>query len=168
VSVELRRANRSDAGFLLDLLTGDDTRDFLGRVPDTIDDVLADIERSEQEPAVFGWLVAEDAGDGVGCVAYHVLSERHRIAEGNRLVVHPRFRGTGAADEIARAFQRLVLRDLDMHRLELQIFAFNERAIVHAERIGFVREGVKRKAYERGGEWRDAALFSMLAEELPD
>ena len=34
------------------------------------------------------------------------------------------------------------------------------------ERAGFVREGVKRKAYLRHGEWQDAVLFSLLAEEL--
>jgi RimJ/RimL family protein N-acetyltransferase len=30
-----------------------------------------------------------------------------------------------------------------------------------------VREGLKRKAYEKFGEWQDAVLFSMLQDELP-
>ena len=28
-------------------------------------------------------------------------------------------------------------------------------------------EGVKRRAYEKRGEWQDAVLFAMLQEELP-
>ena len=93
--------------------------------------------------------------------------ERNRIVEGRRLAVHPRFRGRKLGDDIARAFQRLVLGELGFHRLEIQIYGFNERAVAHAERVGYVREGVKRKAYEKFGEWQDAVLFSMLQDELP-
>lgn len=168
MSVELRRANRSDAEFLLELVTGEDTREFLGRTPDTLDEVLADIERSEQEPEEFGWFVAEAGGERVGSATYRVLSEHNRIVQGGRLAVHPRFRGGRLGDEIARAFQRLVLRDLGFHRLELQIYGFNERAIAHAERVGYVREGVKRQAYQKNGAWQDAVLYSMLQDELAD
>jgi RimJ/RimL family protein N-acetyltransferase len=168
VSVELRRANRSDADFLFELLAGEETRPFLGRPPATLDEVIGDIERSETKPEVFGWFVAEAGGQRVGSVAYHVLSERNRIVEGNRLAVHPAFRRTGIADEVARRFQQLIFRELGFHRLELQIYGFNERAIAHAERVGFVREGTKRKAYEKFGEWQDAVVFSMLEDELPE
>jgi RimJ/RimL family protein N-acetyltransferase len=167
VNVELRRADRSDAEFLLDLVTGEDTREFLGRAPDTLDEVLADIDRSEREPDAFGWLVAMVDGERVGSASYRVTSPGNRIVEGGRLAVHPRFRGRKLGDEVARAFQRLVLRDLGFHRLEIQVYGFNERAVAHAERVGYVREGTKRKAYHRRGEWQDAVLFSMLDEELP-
>jgi putative acetyltransferase len=168
VSVELRRANRSDAEFLLELITADDTREFLGGpTSDTLEGVLADIERSEREPESFGWLLAERDGERVGCAVYTVVNERNRIAEGRRLAIHPRFRGERLGDAVAHAFQRLVLADLGFHRLELQIYGFNDRAIAHAERVGYVREGVKRKAYLRSGEWQDAVLYSMLQDELP-
>ena len=96
-----------------------------------------------------------------------MVNERNRIVEGRRLAVHPRFRGRKLGDDIARAFQRLVLGELGFHRLEIQIYGFNERAVAHAERVGYVREGVKRRAYEKRGEWQDAVLFAMLQEELP-
>ena len=165
--VELRRASRSDAEFLLELVTDDDTQPFLGAPATSIEDVVADVDRSRRDPESFGWLVAEFEGQRVGCVAYSVLSERMRIAEGRRLAVHPSFRGRRLGDEIARAFQRLVLGELDFHRLEIQVYGFNQRALAHAERVGYVREGVRRKAYLKFGEWQDAVVFSMLREELP-
>jgi putative acetyltransferase len=168
VSVELRRANRSDAEFLFELVTGEETREFLGRAPGSLEEVLADIERSELEPEAFGWLVAEADGERIGSASYRVVNERNRIVEGGRLAVDPRFRGRKLGDEIARAFQRLVLGELGFHRLEIQVYGFNERAVAHAGRVGYVREGVKRKAYLKGGEWQDAVLFSMLDDELPD
>jgi steroid Delta-isomerase len=36
----------------------------------------------------------------------------------------------------------------------------------HAERVGFVREGVKRKAYRRHGEWADGVMYALLREDL--
>ena len=167
MSVELRRATPSDAEFLLALVSGDETRDFLGLAAETIEEVLADIDRSEREPESFGWLVAEADGERVGCAAYQVLNARNRIVEGRRLVVDPRLRGRRLSDAIGRAFQQLVLGELGFHRLELQIYGFNERAIAHAERVGYVREGVKRQAYLKNGSWQDAALYSMLQDELP-
>lgn len=168
MSVVLRRASRPDAEFLFELVTGDDTREFLGGgVSQTLEDVLRDIDRSEREPERYGWLVAEADGERVGSAAYEVVNERNRIVEGRRLAVDPRFRGRKLGDDIARAFQRLVLGELGFHRLEIQIYGFNQRAVAHAERVGYVREGVKRRAYEKGGEWQDAVLFAMLQEELP-
>jgi len=48
----------------------------------------------------------------------------------------------------------------------LEIYGFNDRAIRHAERVGFVREGVKRKAYRRHGGWHDGVMFGLVREDL--
>jgi len=80
--------------------------------------------------------------------------------------VHPDFRGRGVAEEAARIFQRHLIFELGFHRLELACYGFNDRAIRHSERVGFVREGVKRRAYLRHGEWQDAVLFALLREDL--
>lgn len=167
MTLALRRARRDDADFLLELLLDEETRPFLsGRAPDSRDAVLAEIERSTREPDAFGWFVIEVDGERAGSASFHRVNERNRIAEAGRFAVGPRFRGRGLGDEAARMFQRHLLVELGFHRIELQIYGFNERAIAHAERVGYVREGVKRKAYLRHGEWQDAVLFGLLREEL--
>jgi RimJ/RimL family protein N-acetyltransferase len=166
VSITLRRARADDVDFLFELMTDEDTRPFLGRAAGTREDVLAEIARSEQEPHAYGRFVIEVDGERAGTVGFTLESERHRIAEVGRFAIHPRFRGRRLGDDAVRIFQRHMLVDLDFHRIELQIYAFNERAIAHAERSGFIREGVKRRAYLRDGEWHDAVLFSLLREEL--
>ena len=167
MSVELRRANPSDADFLLELLAGDDVRQFLGpHTAATRDEVLKEIARSLAEPQGFGRFVIELDGEPAGMLGFHVANERSRIARLERLAIHPRFRGRRLADEAARQFQRLLLVELGYHRLELEIYAFNERACAHAERSGFIREGRKRKAYLKDGEWVDSVLYALHAEEL--
>jgi RimJ/RimL family protein N-acetyltransferase len=167
VSVELRRAKASDADFLLELLAEEDVRQFLGpRTAANRDEVLEEIERSLAGPDRFGRFVIELDGERAGMLGFHVANERSRIARLERLAIHPHFRGRKLADEAARKFQRLLLEELGYHRLELEIYAFNERACAHAERAGFVREGRKRKAYLKDGEWVDSVLYALLAEEL--
>ena len=167
MAVELRRAEPPDADFLLELLADDDVRPFLGpRTATTRDDVLEEIERSLEEPGKFGRFVIEVGGERAGMVGFHVVNERSRIARLERLAVHPRFRGRRLADDAARRFQRLLLGELGLHRLELEIYAFNERACAHAERVGYVREGRKRQAYLYDGEWVDTVLYALLPEDL--
>lgn len=167
MSIALRRARPDDAEFLLELVTGEETRPFLGgHAGETRNDVLAEIERSEREPSAHGWFVIEVDGNPAGSIGFRRVNERNRIVEAGRFALDPRYRGRGLGDEVARMFQRLLLVDLGFHRVELQVYGFNERAIAHAERVGFVREGVKRRAYLKHGEWQDAVFFSLLREEL--
>jgi RimJ/RimL family protein N-acetyltransferase len=99
-------------------------------------------------------------------MGFDLENMRNRIANLGGLAVHPDYRGHKLADEAARVFQRHLLVELEFHRLQLEIYGFNERAIEHAERSGFDREGDKRKAYWRHGEWVDGVQFGLLREEL--
>jgi RimJ/RimL family protein N-acetyltransferase len=101
-------------------------------------------------------------------MGFEVANRPSRIAHLERLAVHPAFRGRRIADDAARMLQRYLFDQLDYHRLQLEIYGFNERAIAHAERVGFVREGVKRKAYLRHGDWADGVLYGLLREDLEE
>ncbi|ATF15594.1 N-acetyltransferase [Brevibacillus brevis X23] len=54
---------------------------------------------------------------------------------------------------------------LNLHRIELNVFAFNERAIHTYEKLGFQREGVQRQALYYNHTYHDSILMSMLADE---
>ncbi len=167
MAVELRRAEPPDTEFLLELVGDEAVRPFLGpRTASSPEEMLAEIERSLADPGTFGRFVIEADGEPVGAVGFHVVNDRSRIAGLERLAVHPRFRGRRIGDEAARLLQSLLFEELGYHRLELEIYAFNEPARAHAERAGYVREGTKRKAYLKDGEWVDAVLYSLLVEDL--
>jgi RimJ/RimL family protein N-acetyltransferase len=171
MTIRIRRAEPSDAGFLLELATHEDVEPFMSVVrPRDLEGVRADIERSLAEPQDHGRFVLETAEGGewrrAGTMGFDVANRRSRIANLGGLAIHPDFRGRHLADEGAKLLQRHLLFELGYHRLQLECYGFNERAIQHAERAGFVREGVKRKAYWRHGEWVDGVLFGLLAEDV--
>src|SRR5207237_6147514 len=141
---------------------------FLGpHTAATREELVEEIERSLAEPEGFGRFVIELDGEAAGMLGFHVANERSRIARLERLAIHPRFRGRRLADEAARLFQRHLF-DLGYHRLQLEIYGFNERAMRHAERAGWIKEGVRRKAYDRHGEWVDGVIYGLVLEDVDD
>ena len=165
--IAIRRARPEDVDFLVALTTHDGVDPFLSaRRATSRDELLEEIERSSVEPDDFGRFIVELDGARAGVMGFAVSNKRSRVARLGGLAIHPDFRGRRISDEAARLFQRHLLHELGYHRLELEIYGFNERAMQHAERSGFVREGVKRKAYRRHGEWVDGVLFGLIEEDL--
>jgi RimJ/RimL family protein N-acetyltransferase len=165
--VRLRRAGPADLGFLVELMTHEEVEPFMAVIrPRDHEGMSAEIERSLAEPQEFGRFVIEVDGRPAGLMGFEVANRRSRIANLGSLAVHPDFRGRRLADRAARLFQRHLLDDLGYHRLQLEIYGFNERAQRHAERAGFVREGVRRKAYWRNDEWVDSVIYGLVREDL--
>jgi len=167
----LRRATADDVDFMLELADHEEVEPFLRAVRSRDPGgVCEEVKRSLAEPKKSGRFVIEVEEDGdwrrAGLMGFDVANERSRIANLGGLAIHPDFRGRKLADEAARVLQRHLLVDLDYHRLQLEIYGFNERAIQHAERSGFIREGTKRKAYWRHGAWVDGVLFGLVREDL--
>ena len=169
MNVSIRRAGLDDVDFLVELVTHEDVEPFLAAVrAKGRDEILAEIERSEAEPDAFGVFVIEVDGERAGTMRFERANKRSRIAGLGGLAVHPAFRGGKVSDTAARMFQRHLFEDLGFHRIQLEIYGFNERAMRHAERSGFVREGVRRKAYWRNDDWVDGVLYGLVAEDLED
>jgi RimJ/RimL family protein N-acetyltransferase/ketosteroid isomerase-like protein len=165
--VRLRRATRDDLDFLLDVFSDDDVRPFMAAGKSFDRDALThELERQDEDRDGSGRFIVELDGQPAGTLAFDRIGVRNRIARCGGLAIHPRFRGRRLADEAARLFQRHLIFDLGFHRLEMVVYGFNERAQRHAERAGWIREGVKRKAYMRGGEWTDGVLYGIVREDL--
>ena len=168
MNVAIRRARPDDVDFLVELTTHDDVEPVPLRSPRRRrrEELLEEIERSDAEPDDFGRFVVEVDGELAGAMGFAVGNKRSRVARLGGLAIHPDFRGRRVSDAAARLFQRHLVHELGYHRLELEIYGFNERAMRHAERSGFVREGVKRKAYDRHGEWVDGVLYGLIEDDL--
>jgi RimJ/RimL family protein N-acetyltransferase len=169
--LRLRRAEPSDVDFIVELTTHEDVEPYLaGSRSRDREGLLAEIERSQREPEEFGRFVVEVEHEGnwrcAGALGFELENRRSRIANLGNLAIHPEFRGRRLSDEAAKLLQRHLLFDLGFHRLQLEIYGFKERAQRHAERAGFVREGVRRRAYWRHEEWVDGVIYGLVREDL--
>jgi len=84
---------------------------------------------------------------------------------GFRIALTADARNQGFGTEATRLIVDYVFDEIDdprVNRIELEVYAFNRRAISVYERVGFHREGVLRQALHWDGEYVDAILMSII------
>ncbi len=73
--------------------------------------------------------------------------------------------GQGYGTEATELMLRHAFERLQLHRLALTVFAFNERGIRSYRKVGFVLEGRAREAIWRDGRFWDELQMSLLRHE---
>jgi putative acetyltransferase len=106
------------------------------------------------------WIL-EDEGRVAGSLAVLRVSHAPGVATLGMLVV-PEARGRGGGRQLLDAALEWA-RESDLHKLELEVFVENGRAIALYARAGFAIEGLRRDHYRR----RDGSLRSTLVMALP-
>lgn len=77
----------------------------------------------------------------------------------------PEYRGKGYGYEAMRLALNFAFNELNLYRVCLTVFSYNEAAIALYERLGFTREGVYREHLERDGRRHDMILYGLLRRE---
>jgi RimJ/RimL family protein N-acetyltransferase len=108
------------------------------------------------------FVALDEGGEVVGwcdVVRDHREGFRHAWRLGMGLL--PVVRGRGVGRRLAEA-AIAAARAKGAERIELEVFASNTRAIALYERLGFAREGVKRRARKLDGGYDDDVLMALL------
>lgn len=93
------------------------------------------------------------------------VDRKFKTASLCRIFVDPKFRGIGIADKLISYVINYAFNDLKLRRLELNVYSFNSAAIKCYERLGFVREGMKRKVTQYKNEFWDGYMYGLLKDE---
>lgn len=168
MTVTLRAATSADVPFLVALYSDADVAPYLAAVRETtVEEVGELVARAAAAPDELGVVVVEVGGVAAGTATWERVNRRSRIASVGGFALDAAWRGRGVGVEAARALQRHLIRERGFHRLQMEVYGFNERALRHAERAGWIREGVRRKAYWRNDGWVDGVLFGLVEDDLP-
>lgn len=117
-----------------------------GDQPDRLDLAVTDRDTG----AWLGEVVINDWDPDNGCCGF-------------RIALSASARGRGVGTEATRLIVDHVFAEHpEVHRIELEVYAFNPRARAVYERVGFVTEGVRRHALHWDGEWVDAIGMAIL------
>lgn len=132
----------------------------------TREGVASWLERLAADGERADWAVIRRV-DGVhlGEAVVNDLSPEDESA-GFRIALGREHTGKGYGTEATRAVVEHVL-SIGLHRLELEVYAFNPRAIRAYEKAGFVLEGRRREALLWDGERVDALLMAVVAGQRP-
>ncbi len=108
------------------------------------------------------FLVAE-AGSAIISVANCRAGSRgyrHTVELG--ITVHRGWRDRGVGTAVMRCMIGWARANPDVHRLELQVFPNNARAIHLYEKLGFAHEGRRRQAFYKAGQFLDLVMMGMV------
>jgi RimJ/RimL family protein N-acetyltransferase len=133
-------------------------------------DVEAWIEQAYAEAAAgirFPFTVLRD-GTPVGSTSYMSLVPEHERLEIGHTWLSPTAWGTGANTEAKYLLLRHAFEELGCLRVEFKTDAMNGRARAALAAIPAEFEGIHRRhLLVRGGERRDSAWYSVIADEWP-
>lgn len=110
-------------------------------------------------------IVLRDADRAIGTIDLHEIDWTSRRASLGIMVGKADCRGKGYGSEAIRLMLGYGFETLNLHRIQLDVFEFNEAGIRCYERIGFVKEGVLREHLFREGRYHDVLRYGMLARE---
>jgi RimJ/RimL family protein N-acetyltransferase len=81
------------------------------------------------------------------------------------LIIGPAFVGRGFGTDTVRVIARYGFLAMHLHRIGLEVFAFNTRGRRAYESAGFQVEGVRRESVFLAGGWADSVLMGLLRQD---
>jgi RimJ/RimL family protein N-acetyltransferase len=135
--------------------------------PHPVKKITEGIEKEQNEDSTTIAFSVRALSDGklIGFVAFDEVNWQHGdtfVAIG---IGDPAYRGNGYGTDAMRVMLRYGFQELNLYRVQLDVFAYNERAIKSYLKAGFTIEGRQRRMLLREGRRWDLVYMSVLRDE---
>ncbi|MGM0851934.1 MAG: GNAT family N-acetyltransferase [Bacillota bacterium] len=107
----------------------------------------------------------KDDGRIIGFVELDGILWTHRVGWVSISIGDEQSWGNGYGKEAMKCLLAYAFHELNLYRLQLTVFSYNERAIRLYESLGFTKEGSYRQFLQRDGDRYDMVLYGILADE---
>ncbi|MGG1662732.1 GNAT family N-acetyltransferase [Brevibacillus sp. NRS-1366] len=137
----------------MDVFTVEGTREFVSQVilGSTTSKSYIIVDKQTQTP--------------IGITSLIQIDLKNRNAECIIDIGAKEFWGKGYGNEALRLLLDYAFLEMNLHRVSLRVFSFNEKAIKLYEKIGFKHEGISRQLLFREGKWHDLVHMGILQNE---
>ncbi|PIP11753.1 MAG: hypothetical protein COT45_05590 [bacterium (Candidatus Stahlbacteria) CG08_land_8_20_14_0_20_40_26] len=125
---------------------------------------IKNVSKSEDE--VYLMIVKKADNKPIGFIRLNGLTSSERIVWLRISIGDKASWGKGYGSDAMRSVLQWLFGEENIHRVELETFATNERALKFFEHIGFKREGVRRQAHFADGQYYDIVCFGLLRGEF--
>lgn len=165
--VYLKPLNASDAEAYYQQLFNAETRRLTGtKAIFNYEQITEYIDRKRGDDSSVLLLIAlQETNELIGDIALQDLDYTNRSASLRISIDQSEHQGQGYGTEALCLMLDYAFGILQLHRVELNVYEFNERAVHVYEKVGFKVEGRQRDALFYNHEYHDAILMSMLEEE---
>ena len=101
----------------------------------------------------------------IGEISLQNVSWPNRNAELGISIGDSNYQGKGYGSEAIFLLIDYAFNELNLHRIQLSVVSYNDRAIAAYKKLGFVSEGTYRQYGMRDGKFYDLHLMGLLAPE---
>ena len=108
----------------------------------------------------------EVGGTHIGNVGLHGIDRANRKASVGIVIGEKAYWSQGFGTDAMRTVLRYAFGPLKLHKVNLDVIEYNERAIRTYEKCGFVREGIRRDELWKRGAFVNLVRMSILADEF--
>ncbi len=106
-----------------------------------------------------------DSEELIGYIELDGILWAHRVSGMSIAIGDRAHHGKGYGREAMQLALGFAFDELNLHRVELTVFSYNQAAITLYEKLGFQREGAHRQFLQRDGERYDMYLYGLLRSE---
>lgn len=124
------------------------------------------ITQPDPKPTIIRYAIhrkADDALIGYGVIAF--IDRYHRRCRLGITLGEKAEWGKGYAKEALTAVIDYCFQSLDLNRIGVELYSFNDRSMRLFESLGFRREGVIRQAVWKKGTFADELVYGLLRQE---
>jgi RimJ/RimL family protein N-acetyltransferase len=104
-------------------------------------------------------------GEHIGNTSLFNVSPEDRKADFGIMIGEKAYWSKGYGSDATQTLLRFAFDEMNLNRVQLDTYAFNERAIAAYRKSGFVEEGRRRQARWSEGAYHDVILMSALRDE---
>ncbi|KQY82130.1 acetyltransferase [Paenibacillus sp. Root52] len=124
------------------------------------------VENAAQDDSRLMLLIAlQETDQVIGDIVLMDMHSKNRSAHLRIAIDNAEHQGKGYGSEAMLLLLDYGYGICNLHRIELEVYAFNERAIRTYEKLGFQREGISRDVLFYNHQYHDAIRMSMLEDE---
>ena len=107
-----------------------------------------------------------ETNEVVGHASLTAINRSNRSARITRVLVgNSSDRGKGTGEQIIKALMQIGFGEIDLHRISLGVYTFNEAGIRCYKKCGFKTDGVLRDIKKRGDSFWSMVEMSILEDE---
>ena len=162
--IYLRPLQELDGPIMLENTTDEEIRYMTGTKPDfTLEQIKAHINRINNDSSRYDFAIClKENAQMIGELSILDIEEDDKKAGFRISMSSIELTGKGYGTEAIKIVLQFVFEELNLNRLQLEVFSHNLRGIRAYEKVGFVKEGVLRESLYYNGNYFDEIIMAML------
>jgi RimJ/RimL family protein N-acetyltransferase len=121
---------------------------------------------SKDDSRIFLVIVDQETNELIGDVELSYIDLLSRSSYIRIQISNDRYLSKGYGTEAMKLLLDYGFGVYDLHRIELEVYSYNSRAIRAYEKLGFKQEGIRRESLYYNHEYHDTIIMGLLKSEF--